>query len=140
MPSFEGTTISKRRVAQGCFLILPLLFCACPKNDIPPINPRITVSTSRPAPTANPLPASFNGERALVHVRKQVEIGPRPPDSPALAKTRSYIINELKSYGLNVTTDEFTAATPLGEKKMANIVAEIPGETNKLIQIGRAHV
>ena len=71
----------------------------------------------------------------MAHVRKQVEIGPRPPDTPALAKTRSYIIAELKSYGLNVTTDEFTAATPFGEKKMANIVAEIPGETNKLILI-----
>lgn len=71
----------------------------------------------------------------MAHVRKQVEIGPRPPDTPALAKTRSYIIAELKSYGLNVSTDEFTAATPLGEKKMANIVAEIPGETNKLVLI-----
>jgi len=135
MPCFEWKSNHRRSVALAAFLTLPLLVCACPKNDTPPINPRITISKSRPAPTAHPLPAAFNGERAMVHVRKQVEIGPRPPDSPALAKARSYIISELKSYGLNVTTEEFTAATPLGEKKMANIVAEIPGETNKLILI-----
>lgn len=135
MTRFEWKSKHKRSVALAGFLTLPFLFGACPKNDPPPINPRIAVSTSKPKPTAVPLPVSFNGERAMAHVRKQVEIGPRPPDSPALAKTRSYIISELKSYGLKSTTDEFTATTPLGEKKMANIVAEIPGETNKVILI-----
>ena len=53
-----------------------------------------------------------------------------------LAKTRAYITNELKSYGLTVSLDEFTATTPQGEKKMANIVAEIPGETKTLILLG----
>ena len=69
----------------------------------------------------------------MAHVKKQIEFGPRPPDSPQLAKTRAYITNELKSYGLTVSLDEFTATTPEGEKKMANIVAEIPGETKTLI-------
>ena len=69
------------------------------------------------------------------HVRKQIDFGPRPPDSPELAKTRNYIVSELKSYNLNVSLDEFTAATPQGDKKMANIVAEIPGETKDLILI-----
>ena len=63
------------------------------------------------------------------HVRKQIEFGPRPPDTPQLAKTRAYITDQLKASGLNVYLDEFTAATPQGEKKMANIVAEIPGES-----------
>jgi glutaminyl-peptide cyclotransferase len=135
MPCFEWKSNHGRSVTLAGFLTLPLLFCACPKNDTPPINPRITISTRRPPSTSNPLPVSFNGERALTHVRKQVELGPRPPDTPALAKTRTYIIDELKSYGLNVTIDEFTAATPFGEKKMANLIAEIPGETNKLILI-----
>ena len=69
------------------------------------------------------------------HVRKQIDFGPRPPDSPELAKTRNYIVSELKSYNLNVSLDEFTASTPQGDKKMANIVAEIPGETKDLILI-----
>jgi glutaminyl-peptide cyclotransferase len=134
MPSFVWKSNHRRSVALAGFLTLPLLVCACPKNDPPPINPRITISR-KGVPKSQPLPTSFNGERAMAHVRKQVEIGPRPPDTPALAKTRSYIIVELKSYGFNVTSDEFIAATPLGEKRMTNIVAEIPGETNKLILI-----
>lgn len=117
-------------------LAMPLLLAACPKEDPPP-RPKAGVSTSsravKPSPPVGV--AAFNGERALDHVRKQIDFGPRPPDTEQLAKTRAYITNELKSYGLNVSLDEFNATTPQGEKKMANIVAEIPGETNTLILI-----
>ena len=47
--------------------------------------------------------------------------------SAELEKTRAYIIDQLRSFGLNVTTDEFHATTPVGERKMANIIAELPG-------------
>lgn len=70
------------------------------------------------------------------HVRKQVEIGSRPPGSPELTKTREYIVNELKSYGLTVSIDEFVASTPVGEKKMVNITAEIPGESKEVVIVG----
>jgi glutaminyl-peptide cyclotransferase len=113
--------------------VFPVVFAACPKNERLPINPRVGISTGTPAPTVTPLAAAFNGERALGHVRKQLEIGPRPPDTPALEKTRSYIIGELKSYGLKVNTDEFVAKTPFGDKRMVNIVGEITGETKNLI-------
>src|SRR5215212_4376904 len=115
----------------------PLLFIGCPKDN-PPARPRASVSTStRPINPSPPVVAAFNGERAMDHVKKQIEFGPRPPDTQQLAKTRAYISNQLKSYGLTVSLDEFTARTPQGEKKMANIVAEIPGETKTLILIGR---
>lgn len=78
---------------------------------------------------------TFNGERALEHVKKQVEIGPRVPGSPELAKTRDYIVNSLKSSGLTVKTDGFTSVTPLGEKKMVNLTGEIPGESKDVIVI-----
>ena len=117
-------------------LMAPLFFVACPKND-GPANVRIGVSN--PAPTASlaPIPGAvaFNGERAMEHVKKQVEFGPRPPGSPELAKTRAYIIDQLKSYGLKVTTDEFNASTPQGQKSMVNITAEIPGESKEVIVI-----
>ena len=114
-------------------LAAPLWFIACPKDNPPP-RPRATVSSSsRPVAPSPPVVAAFNGERAMAHVKKQIEFGPRPPDSEQLAKTRAYITNELKSYGLSVSLDEFTATTPEGEKKMANIVAEIPGETKTMI-------
>ena len=116
-------------------LLMPVLFAACPKND-PPARPRARVSTNAPPSTgAAPVVAAFNGERAMDHVRKQIDFGPRPPDSPQLLKTREYISNQLKSYGWHVSVDEFSATTPHGEKKMANIVGEIAGETKTLILI-----
>jgi len=116
-------------------LLTPLPFAGCPKNEPPP-RPKASVSTSsRPVVPTPSVVAAFNGERAMDHVRKQIDFGPRPPDTRQLAKTRAYITNELKSYGLAVSLDEFSVVTPQGEKKMANIVAEIPGQAKELILI-----
>ncbi len=76
---------------------------------------------------------AFNGERAMDHVRKQLEIGPRIPGSPELARTREYILGSLRSSGLVVKTDEFIAITPFGEKSMVNLTAEVPGESKDVI-------
>jgi glutaminyl-peptide cyclotransferase len=129
----------KSTLTRACALILltllPLFFGGCPKNEDPP-RPRARISTSSvPSPRPRPIPTAFNGERAMDHVRKQIEFGPRPPDTAELAKTRAYIVEQLKSYGLTVSLQEFTARTPEGEKKMANIVAEVPGETKTVILI-----
>ena len=125
-----------RRWMGFAFLgLLPLLLGGCPKKDLPPSGTRVSVSTSSPSPTPPPIQSAFNGERAMAHAKKQIEFGPRPPDTPALIKTREYIINELKGYGLIVSTQDFTATTPQGRKKMANIVGEITGETKEVILI-----
>ena len=116
-------------------LLIPPLFSACPKNEPPP-HPQARVSTApRPTERLAPIQATFNRERAMDHVKKQIEFGPRPPGSSQLEKTRTYIVGQLKSYGLNVSLDQFTAATPQGDKKMVNIVADVPGETKDLILI-----
>jgi Zn-dependent M28 family amino/carboxypeptidase len=52
-----------------------------------------------------------------------------------LARTREFIADELKSFGLNVSFDEFQASTPEGPKKMVNIVAELPGESLDAIMV-----
>jgi glutaminyl-peptide cyclotransferase len=113
-----------------------LVLAGCPKKGAPP-SARIATSerATEASPAVVPGAVAFNGERAMEHVKKQVEIGPRVPGSPELAKTRDYIIGLMKSYGLTVRTDEFTAATPLGEKKMVNLTAEIPGESKDVIII-----
>src|SRR5207253_9844657 len=90
-----------------------------------------SATSTKPAKSAS----DFDGERAFVHVRKQVEMGPRPPGSPELEKARAYILDQLRSYGLKVTTDEFNAMTPIGDRKMVNITAELPGESNDVIII-----
>jgi glutaminyl-peptide cyclotransferase len=139
-PSSSNKSITARgrraRTACGLLLILtlPLLFLACPgKDSRQNSNTGNTVAT----PVASQTPASpklaIDGARAFEHVRKQVEFGPRPAGSAELARTREYIVGELKSYGLNVTVDEWQAKTPIGARRMANVTAELPGESTDVI-------
>lgn len=123
-------------------LTLPLVFLACPANPARNDSTHTAatpVQSSSPVATTTAQPAgaeiAFDGDRAFEHVRKQVEFGPRPPGSPELGRTRDYIVGELKSYGLNVTQDEFTPSTPVGPRKMVNITAELPGESSEVIMM-----
>src|SRR6266404_594443 len=64
-----------------------------------------------------------SGEKALAHVQKLVDFGPRPSGSEALAKTRGYITEQLKSFGWTVTEQAFTDQTPRGPTKFVNLIA-----------------
>lgn len=77
----------------------------------------------------------FDAARAYEHVKAQIDLGPRPAGSPANAKLRDYLVKELSSYGLKTTLDEFTPVTPQGKMKMANVIAELPGESTDVIII-----
>ena len=66
---------------------------------------------------------ALSGEKAMEHVRAQVAFGPRIPGSEALEKCREYLIQQLRSYGYQVESDAFEAETPLGKKKMVNLIA-----------------
>lgn len=124
----------RRIFAAASFLVAGLFLTACPKEDRAPKVRVATTNEKRESPIV-PSAVAFNGERAMDHVKKQLDIGPRVSGSAELAQTREYIIGALKSFGLTVKTDEFTATTPLGEKKMVNLTAEIPGESADVIVI-----
>jgi Zn-dependent M28 family amino/carboxypeptidase len=83
-----------------------------------------------------PLAASdFSGRQALEYTRAVVAFGPRPAGTPALAQTRAYITKELKAHGWQVSEDAFDAKTPVGNLKMANIIAYKPGKSGKAVAI-----
>ena len=69
----------------------------------------------------------FDSKRAWEHLRKQVSIGPRPSGTPAIVETRKYIIEQLKTSGIEAKEQPFIGMTPLGEVSMANVIATIPG-------------
>ena len=48
-------------------------------------------------------PAPFDGAAAFRHLERVVALGPRPAGSPASAKTRAYILAELRVHGFNMT-------------------------------------
>ena len=78
-----------------------------------------------PAPTREKTEIwkDFSGEKALVHVQKLVDFGPRPPGSPALEEARGYIKQQLKSFGWTVAEQPFTQQTPSGLIRFVNLIA-----------------
>jgi len=129
----DGSKALGVRAVLLCLLAvtLPLGFTACTGSSPQPGGNANTA----PTPTASPARArlTVDADRAFAHVRKQVEFGPRPAGSAELARTREYIVSELRSYGLDVKLDEWQAATPVGPRLMANVVAELPGESTDIV-------
>ncbi|MEA2206915.1 MAG: hypothetical protein QOE77_3691 [Blastocatellia bacterium] len=130
--TFAFAADARRSFSLAFCLLSPLALIACPGGSGPTPNTANTAASPSATVAAT---SAFDGEKALEHVRKQVEFGPRPPGSPQLEQTRSYIVGQLKSYGLNVVLDEFHAATPIGDKRMVNITAELPGASRDVIII-----
>jgi len=74
-------------------------------------------------PAAKDWYKSFDSDRAFSHVRKQVELGPRPAGSPELDKAAGLIETELKSYGLKVHRQAFEVSdTPRGTVRFQNVI------------------
>lgn len=78
----------------------------------------------------------FSGERAFQHVRTQVSMGPRPPGSEASGRLRSWLRAELETLGFAVQEQRFTPRTPLGQVCMVNLVATLPGASDRRLVLG----
>lgn len=101
-----------------------VLACAC-------------VSAQTPAAPPKSQAPAFDSARAFEHLKKLVEIGPRPAGSPGIQKTRDYITQQLTAIGLTPKEQAFDAQTPVGTVRMVNISATIPGPgTGRLIFAG----
>lgn len=104
-----------RGVQGALVLALALALVACLGAD-----------AQRPARQA-PGEPRFDSNRAWEHLRQQVSFGPRPPGSAALAQTRRYIMDQLKTMGIETREQAFDAQTPIGRVPMVNVIATIPG-------------
>ena len=71
----------------------------------------------------------FSGEKALAHVQAMVDLGPRPPGSEAIEKTRVYLIRQLEGAGWKVERQNFSENTPRGKMQFANLVATFGGQS-----------
>lgn len=129
LPVSKNSRTAPRILVIAVLLLSSLILVGCPGGNRYGETP-VNSTAASPGKISD-----FDGDRAFEHVRKQVEFGPRPPGSPELEKTRAYILDQLKSYGLKITTDEFHATTPVGDRKMVNITAELPGESSDVVII-----
>jgi Zn-dependent M28 family amino/carboxypeptidase len=88
------------------------------------------------APAAEP-PATYarQGQNALNYVTAAVKFGPRPAGSAAQAKQQAWIIAELTQSGATVQEVDFISYTPLGPKRMKNIIGKFPGTSGKNVVV-----
>jgi glutaminyl-peptide cyclotransferase len=77
----------------------------------------------------------FNGGRAFEDLRHLVSYGPRPAGSPALDRSRQWIIAQLKATGAQVEEDSFLGDTPIGGIPMTNLIAKFPGTRPQVVMV-----
>ena len=82
--------------------------------------------TEQPAEPETKIWQEFSGEKAFAHVRYLVDLGPRPPESEAIQKSRAYIENQLRRAGWLVEHQEFTDSTPRRKVRFVNLIARFP--------------
>src|SRR4051812_28966882 len=93
-------------------IILCLLLVACGKKS------------EKPAAVNTVEVPKFNADSAYAFVQKQVDFGPRVPNTDAHKKTGEYLEQKLKSYGAQVITQSFTQKTFDGVTvNLKNIIA-----------------
>ena len=77
------------------------------------------------------------GRAAYAHTRAIVSLGPRPPGSAALKKTREYIASELEKSGWETFLQPFTkSVAPIGKRvEFTNLIARHSGSTHSQIKV-----
>ena len=125
---FKRFRLRRRPASAAALVMLGILAAACENRAASVTN----TNSGRPGP---PKVSDFSAALAFEHMKKMCELGPRPSGSSAIVKAQDYIQSELKSYGLTVVEDPFTATTPHGAVPMKNIIAELPGEKSEMVLI-----
>jgi glutaminyl-peptide cyclotransferase len=124
-----------RRSPKFCMVVLLCVACnSQPTSPTQTTEQKAAAGTSSipPAPPASAT-GGFDASRAYEHVRRLVEIGPRPPGSEGIHRAQAYIVEQLKSYGCEVEEHDFRGPTPIGDIAMKNIIAKVPGTKSDIV-------
>lgn len=129
-----ASSITQATRLIGLVMISSLFVIGC-KEEAKPYKP------SAPAPTVAPAPEivllqtpSFDQDRAYAFVKKQVDFGPRVPNSAAQKACAKWLENELASAGLTTNVQEATVKAFNGvELEIFNIMGQINPNAEKRI-------
>src|ERR1041384_2610447 len=105
-------------------ILLCLLAISCGKKNESVSTPQSSVEVPK-----------FNADSAYAFVQRQVDFGPRVPNSEAHKKASEYFEKKLKSYGAQVFVQSFTAKTFDGTTvNLKNIIASFnPGKQKRVM-------
>ena len=113
------------------FLLVP----SCGGEDNSSSSDTNNTTTTKPKEITLQKAPEFNADSAYFFVQKQVDFGPRVPNSKGHQECGDYLINQLKQYGWEVKVQEFTAvaydSTLLSSR---NIIASFnPDEPTRIL-------
>jgi len=84
---------------------------------------------------AKPYP-TFSPDSAYAFIQKQVDFGPRVPETSAHTETKNWILSKFESYGMKVSTQDFEAKTFDNLTwNLSNIIASYKPEATKRIML-----
>ena len=95
----------------------------------------LSAGCSRPAKSTDKPWEEFSGQAALRHVQRLVDLGPRPPGSNAIERSRVYITKQLALSGWHVTKQTFSDETPRGKVEFVNLVARYASSDVKIVPV-----
>lgn len=81
----------------------------------------------------NPLNVNFDANNAYKHIEKQLSFGPRVPNSPAANNCKQFLVEELKKYTNDVSTQDFTLNIKGTKLNLSNIIAKFNPDCKKRI-------
>jgi len=102
-------------------LIIAMFMGGCKGGCNHPVTPPSTDTTHKQSTAGIP---AFNADTAYSYIKKQVDFGPRVPDSKAHQKCLEFIVNTLKADSLTVTIQKSSAKTFDGKTfEFENVIA-----------------
>lgn len=115
------------RISLFTFIVLAGLFSCSGDKDK-------KAQSDTAIPTKEVSVPLFNADSAFHFVQKQVDFGPRVPNSAAHKKAGDYFIEQFKDFGATVTVQSFQALTYDNQKLyLRNIIASFYPEKSKRI-------
>jgi len=127
--SIHGDRVITIIVLTGVLAFLLLLVFAAALNRViqPNERERVVIRTKY---------SPFDSARAYRDLEWIVGLGPRPAGSEAAMLLRQRLKQELAEVGLRVWEHAFEADTPLGKRRMVNLVAVVEGTQPGVILLG----
>ncbi len=119
-----------KKLLTACFACSLLSFVACKSDNSTPGN-----ASTPPAETLQPVPVpKFGQDSAVFFVKKQVDFGPRVPNTAAHKACKDWLAAEFRRFGLSVTEQPFSAKAYTGKTlNGVNIIARHKPEAAKRI-------
>lgn len=120
--------MSLTRIALTALCFVLVFSCANDKKET------ADSQTAEEQPTAVSVPR-FNRDSAYTFVARQLEFGPRVPNTAGHRACRDWLVQQFKQYGATVIEQNFTPKAYTGTTLQAtNIIAQYnPGNTNRIV-------